>query len=73
VYGIIRWPRGTVCSQLPSAVNSTVDHPVGSLSLQKTDLLAGGEGVQHGVEAGHGLLAGEFINERRTCLQVERA
>jgi hypothetical protein len=27
------WPRGTVISQLPSAVTSTVDHPLGSSSL----------------------------------------
>jgi len=27
------WPRGTGCPQLPSAGTSTVDHPVGSLSL----------------------------------------
>jgi hypothetical protein len=27
------WPRGTGFSQLPSAVTSTVDHPLGSPSL----------------------------------------
>jgi hypothetical protein len=27
------WPRGTVFSQLPSAVTSTIDHPLGSPSL----------------------------------------
>jgi hypothetical protein len=27
------WPQGTDFSQLPSAVTSTVDNPLGSLSL----------------------------------------
>jgi hypothetical protein len=29
------WPRGTSFSQLPSAVISTADHPLGSPSLLK--------------------------------------
>jgi hypothetical protein len=28
-----QWPRGTGLPQLPSAVTSTVDHPLGSASL----------------------------------------
>jgi hypothetical protein len=38
-YGIIRWPRGTVFSELPSTVTSTVDHPLGSPSLLDINLL----------------------------------
>jgi hypothetical protein len=35
------WPRGTVFSQLPSAVTSTVDQPLGSPSLLVVLVLQG--------------------------------
>jgi hypothetical protein len=49
------------------------------VALRKTDLLARGQRVQLGVEARHGLISNRLviiiiiINERRTCLHVERA